>query len=154
MKNSTIKHGFYLQLQEDIDRIDQKADGYRALYYVFRIGLITLASAITVASGWNWLAQKIDVVDIILFLGALSTAVTAIDTLLQIETKKNTYRLMLVELREIRSEFVYYHEYQNADLETVLRDKLFPKYQSTMAYARSLVEKDSEKEETESAQPA
>lgn len=42
-----------------------------------------------------------------LILGATLTDLSAFDTLFQIDSKKNTYKLVLVELRSIRSDFVY-----------------------------------------------
>jgi hypothetical protein len=51
---------------------------------------------------------------------------------------------MLVELREIRSEFVNLYDSKASDIDTIVKDKLFPKYQSVMAYAKSLLEKDND----------
>lgn len=143
MKKIKIDHKFYEQIQFDIDRIDRKADSYRAYYYSLRIMLIILASAITVLSGMKGLCEDF-VLNSVLFLGAASTAATALDTLFQLETKKNTYRLMLVELREIRSEFIFYYEHRKTELDLLMKEKLFPKYQSIMAYSKSLLDRESE----------
>ena len=143
MKNPEIEHDFYKQLQRDIDRIDSKSDKYRNIYYLLRVLLIGLAFIITVLSGWNGKEGE-DILNCVLIFGALTTVITAIDTLFQTETKKNTYRLMLVELREIRSELVFYHMHQDSDLDIIVKDKLFPKYQAIMAYSKSLIEQENE----------
>ncbi|WP_085657075.1 MULTISPECIES: SLATT domain-containing protein [unclassified Pseudomonas] len=146
MKNPSIDHAFYAQLQQDIDRVDSKADTYRLVYYSFRICLILVASAVTLVSGWTGAEADALALKWLLVLGVVTTVITAMDTLFGVETKKNTYRLMLVELREVRSEFVFYFDHQRSDLETVLRDKLFPKYQAIKAYTKALVEQEREKE--------
>jgi hypothetical protein len=148
MKKIQIDHRFYEQIQFDIDRVDKKADSYRVYYYALRIMLIVLASVITILSGMKGLCENF-VLNSVLVLGAASTAATALDTLFQLETKKNTYRLMLVELREIRSEFIFCHEHRRAELDTLMKEKLFPKYQSIMAYSKSLLDKESESQELE-----
>lgn len=146
MKDNSIEHNFYKQLQCDIDRVDSKADRFRAIYYLLRTFLVIVGAAITIVSGWNgenFQAGRC-ALNSLLVLGVLSTVTTAFDALFQVETKKNTYRLMLVELREIRSEFVYLHDNNVSDIDTIVKSKLFPKYQSVMAYAKSLLEKDND----------
>jgi len=151
MKDSAIDDAFYKQLQRDIDKIDEKADLYRAIYYGLRILLIFLASIITVISGWGGNAENPCILNIILVLGASSTAATALDTLFQVETKKNTYRLMLVELRDLRSEFVFYYHHQRTDLEIALKEKIFPKYQAIKAISKTLLENENENEAAKKA---
>ncbi len=90
MKKS-IDHPFYMPLESDIERIDDKADKYRNLFYFMRIGLIVIAGIITIISGlqgYDEIKDKVCLLNSILVLGALITALTSIDTLLQIETKK------------------------------------------------------------------
>lgn len=139
-----IDHPFYLHIESDIERVDNKADKYRSSFYTMRIGLILIAGVITVVSGLKGFDEpedKIFLLNSILILGAFITAMTSIDTLFQIETKKNVYKLMLVELREIRSEIVFYSESEPDKLNEKIRTHLFPKYQSIMAYSKTLIEK-------------
>jgi NADH:ubiquinone oxidoreductase subunit 3 (subunit A) len=95
MKNNSIDHYFYKQLQHDIDRVDTKADRFRAMYYLLRTLLIIIGASITFISGWNSENQQASRIGLnaLLSLGVFSTAITAFDALFQIETKKNTYRL-------------------------------------------------------------
>lgn len=151
MKDKSINHPFYLQIQRDIDRVEKKSDKYRNAFYTIRIGLIIIASAITIASGWKPDPDPVSswIFNLLLVLGALTTAITALDTLFQVETKKNTYKLMLVELREIRSEAVFYHNKKDEKaLQSRIDEHLFPKYQIIMAYSKSLIEKENESKET------
>lgn len=55
----------------------------------------------------------------------------------------NTYKLILVELREIRAELFYYHDNAPEKLQERVENHLFPKYQSVMAYSKTLLEKES-----------
>ena len=139
-----IDHPFYLHIEFDIELVDRKADNYRNSFYMMRIGLIFIAGLMTVISGLNGFEttdNKNCLLNAILILGALITAMTSLDTLFQIETKKNIYKLMLVELREIRSEIVYYSDCDPGNLDEKIRTHLFPKYQSIMAYSKTLIEK-------------
>ena len=149
MKKPQVDHPFFRQIQFDIDRIGRKADFYRGVYYTLRLLLIGFATVVTIMSGLKTGMNQNCIFNILLFVGAGSTAVTAIDTLFQVETKKNNYRLMLVELREIRSELVFHHEHVNTDLNALLKEKLFPKYQSVMAYSKTLLGKESESQDME-----
>lgn len=135
-----IDHPFYQHIELDIERIDDKADKYRNSFYSMRVGLIVIAGIITIISGLQGI-EKIYLLNSILILGALITALTSIDTLFQIETKKNIYKLMLVELREIRSEIVFYSDNDPDKLDEKIRTHLFPKYQTIMAYSKTLIEK-------------
>lgn len=142
-----IDHPFYLQIQNEIDRIDFKADKYRIAFYCMRIGLILIAGIITVISGLKGIDDEECVLNLVLILGAVITALTSMDTLFQIETKKNIYKLMLVELREIRTEIAYYYNNKEAELKAKIESHLYPKYQAVMAYSKTLIEK-IEKEDT------
>lgn len=112
--------------------------------------MILLSAVISVLSGWQ-ADDEIDkdiVLNFILILGVLTTVITAIDSLFQTETKKNVYKLMLVELREIRSEIVYNHEFHKKELDLKIKTVLFPKYQNIMSYAKTLIESDKDLNET------
>jgi hypothetical protein len=138
----TIDHPFFIQIQEGIDKADDKADTYRNLFYFMRVSLIVIAGGITIISGLKGF-PKVDFSKTTLILGAVITALTSIDTLFQIETKKNIYKLILVELREIRSEILYYHDnFTDQKLKERIDLHLFPKYQSVMAYSKTLLEKE------------
>ncbi len=137
----TIDHPFFIQVQNDIDRADFKADTYRNLFYLMRLSLIIIAGAITILSGLKYIDEKSSLT-ITLILGTVITALTSVDTLFQIETKKNTYKLILVELREIRNEIIYYNDnFTPEKLKERIEGHLFPKYQSVMAYSKTLLEK-------------
>ena len=138
----TIDHPFFIQVQDDIDRADDKADTYRNVFYFMRVSLIVIAGAITIISGIKGIAETSSLTST-LILGAVITALTSIDTLFQIETKKNTYKLILVELREIRSDMLFYHDnFPEDKLKDRIDSHLFPKYKSVMAYSKTLIEKD------------
>lgn len=47
----TIDLPFFKQIQEEIDRADNKADTYRNIFYFMRLSLIVIAGIITVVSG-------------------------------------------------------------------------------------------------------
>ncbi|MDP3916229.1 MAG: DUF4231 domain-containing protein [Bacteroidota bacterium] len=145
----TIDHPFFIQVQDDIDRADDKADAYRNIFYFMRVSLIGIAGAITIISGIKGIAETSSLTTT-LILGAVITALTSIDTLFQIETKKNTYKLIHVELREIRSDMLFYYDELTNDItkdrDVKLKDRIdshfFPKYKSVMAYSKTLIEKD------------
>lgn len=141
-----IAHPFYEQIEKEITRINSKADRYRIWFYIMRIGIIVIACTITITSGWKGGVNKENILNSLLVLGAVTTALTSIDTLFQIETKKNVYKLMLAELREIRSEFVYYYDNDRERLNDRINNHLFPKYQNVMAYSKTLTERDSKSE--------
>ena len=96
-------------------------------------------------SGLKGYPEKDCIFNVILVLGAIATAVTSFDTLFQVETKKNAYKLMLVELREIRTEFIFYYEHKRKELDIRIKDYLFPKYQGVVAQSKSLIEKEKDK---------
>jgi hypothetical protein len=141
-----IDHSFYVVIDSEIKRADYKADKYRNAFYGMRITLIVIAGIITIISGLQGISSKEIILNVVLILGALITALTSIDTLFQIETKKNIYKLMVVELREIRSEIVYLNDNEPGKLQERIVSHLFPKYQSVMAYSRTLIEKKDSKE--------
>lgn len=145
MKDKSIEDPFYLQIQREINRIETKAKTNTALFYTIRIIQIILTGAITVLSGLS-----IDDDDshkaLILVIAAVVTLITAIDTLFQLDAKKNTYKLVLFEFRSIRAELVYNHIKANAQDAGSQIDKseLFEKYRKANAYARDLIGTDSD----------
>ncbi len=144
MKDNTITNPFYIQIQKEINRIDKKADLYTWLFYLIRVAQIAMGVVITILSG---LADThVHYTTTVLVLGAIVTAVTAIDTLFHIDVKKNTYKLMLFELRTIRAEFVYKHMLNEKANDPEFISELFEKYRKASLYARDLIGMDTEKE--------
>jgi hypothetical protein len=103
MKEDSITDPFYLQTQKEINRIERKADNYILLFYFIRITQIIFAGIITVLAGMSEI-NDLSQAKIILILGAVTTAITAFDTLFQVDNKKNTYKLVLLnsELLELK----------------------------------------------------
>lgn len=152
MKDKTIDDPFYFQIQREINRIESKSETYSIIFYLIRISQIVLTAAISVISGW---ADDIcNPTAWTLCIGVFVTAITAIDTLFQIEAKRNTYKLILFELRTIRSEFVYKYIQLSTvndskvkeDILQKFREQLFEKYRNANSYARDLIGTDTEKE--------
>ena len=52
--------------------------------------------------------------------------------------QKNTYKLVLFELRTIRAEFVYKHM-QSDKVDVEFKKELFDKYRKANSYARDLI---------------
>ncbi|CAD0000769.1 SLATT domain-containing protein [Flavobacterium chungangense] len=150
MKDNTIDNPFYLQIQREINRIEKKADLHTYLFYLIRVIQILFAGTITVISGLN--NNFSEDTTIVLILGAITTAVTAIDTLFQVDAKKNTYKLVLFELRTIRAELVYKYIQSKLvvdgkkQIEEKVIEELFEKYRKANSYARDLIGTDNEKE--------
>jgi hypothetical protein len=156
MKDITINDPFYLQIQREINRIEKKADLYTFLFYLIKVIQILFAGTITVISGLN---NGIDNnTKVILILGAVTTAVTAIETLFQVDAKKNTYKLVLFELRTIRAELVYkYIQAKPIDgkkqIEEKILEELFEKYRKANSYARDLIGTDNENSSSQTQTP-
>jgi hypothetical protein len=147
MKDKSIEDPFYLQIQREINRIETKAKIYTALFYTVRIIQIILTGAITVLSGLSIDDDSHKV--LILILAAVVTLITAVDTLFQLDAKKNTYKLVLFEFRSIRAELVYNHIKANTvndgnQTDAKEKSELFEKYRKANAYARDLIGTDSE----------
>lgn len=145
-----IEHQFYILINDEVNRINKKSDRYRNVFYCTRITLIVLAAIISILSGWQKTTEKDFILNFILILGVLTTVITAIDSLFQTETKRNVYKLMLVELREIRSEIVYTNEFHTDELDNKIKTILFPKYQNIMSYAKNLIDSDKDLKENNS----
>jgi len=143
MKEDTITDLFYLQIQKEINRIERKADYYVWLFYFIRIIQIIFAGTITVLAGLSKINDN-SVAKATLILGAITTAVTAFDTLFQVDNKKNTYKLVLFELRAIRAEMVY--EFMKAEkISDEFKATFLVKYQKATSYARDLISTDNDK---------
>lgn len=151
MKDKSIEDPFYLQIQREINRIERKAKTYTALFYTVRIIQIVLTGAITVLSGLSIDDDSHKV--LILVLAAVVTLITAVDTLFQLDAKKNTYKLVLFEFRSIRAELVYNHIKANTPDDGSHtgegKFELFEKYRKANAYARDLIGTDSDSDNKE-----
>lgn len=153
MKDKAIDDPFYFQIQREINIVEKKTKVYTGMFYLIRIAQILLTGAITIISGLNdFICYSSSIWTLV--IGTLVTAITAIDTLFQVETKKNTYKLVLFELRAIRAEFVYHFiqlisigdvELRESALQKI-REQLFEKYRNAKAYARDIIGSDAEKE--------
>jgi hypothetical protein len=140
MKDETIDDPFYLQIQKEINRIERKANNYILLFYFIRITQIIFAGIITVLAGISEI-NKLSEAKIILILGAVTTAITAFDTLFQVDNKKNTYKLVLFELRAIRAEIVY-EFMKSKKINDEFKATFLVKYQKATSYARDLISTD------------
>lgn len=137
MKDNSINNPFYIQIQKEINRIERKTRKYALLFYFIRIIQIAFTATITIVSGIADI-EDIATAKVTLILGAVATAVTAFDTLFQTDNKKNTYKLVLFELRSIRAELVYYY-IKNKMIDNNILEMLFNKYQKANDYARDLI---------------
>ncbi|MEO3677496.1 DUF4231 domain-containing protein [Rheinheimera sp. FR7-31] len=150
MKMSYIEDKFYLQIQSEIDKVEKKSDEYRFYYYAIRIFTLLLSGVITILSGLNLGYYKPFepslIQNLILVFGASATVLNGVDTLFQFEKKGSTYKLMLNELRSLRSEIVF-HFIKNKDSNKKLDEKtledLFSKYKTIKQYSNNLLEKES-----------
>lgn len=148
MKDHNIDDPFYKHIQREIKYIERKAHTYTGAFYSIRITQILLGGVVTVLSGINTADGEYGY--LILVLAALVTAITALDTLFQVDNKRNTYQLVLFELRSIRSEMVY--EYLQAEpgpggeklIGAETKKQLYEKYRRAISYARDLIGADSE----------
>jgi hypothetical protein len=143
MKEDSITDPFYLQIQKEINRIERKADNYILLFYFIRITQIIFAGIITVLAGMSKI-NDLSEAKIILILGAVTTAITAFDTLFQVDNKKNTYKLVLFELRTIRAEIVY-EFMKSGGINDEFKATFLGKYQKATSYARDLISTDIDK---------
>lgn len=140
MKDITIDAPFYLQIQREINQIQSKASTYNGFFYAIRILQILITGTITVLSGLH--TKTVDYTSIILVLGTTVTALIAIDTLFGVGSKRNTYKLILFELKAIRSEFVFGIISKNID--PGFLPSLFQKYEKATSLARDLIGSDSQ----------
>ncbi|KFF01961.1 SLATT domain-containing protein [Chryseobacterium luteum] len=143
MKEDSITDPFYLQIQKEINRIQRKAYNYIWMFYIIRITQIIFAGIITVLAGISEI-EDLKTAKPILILGAVTTAVTAFDTLFQVDNKKNTYKLVLFELRGIRAEIVY-EFMKEGKIDNEFKATFFGKYQKATSYARDLISTDVDK---------
>ena len=143
MKEDSITDPFYIQIQKEINRIERKADNYIWLFYIILITQIIFAGIITVLAGMSEI-EDLSNAKTILILGAVTTAVTAFDTLFQVDNKKNTYKLVLFELRTIRAEIVY-EFMKEGKINDEFKATFLGKYQKATSYARDLISTDIDK---------
>jgi steroid 5-alpha reductase family enzyme len=108
MKDTSITDKLYIDIEKKIDRCKTKATAYTVLFYFIRITLILLAAAITLVTAYKK-AFNIDFGELVLWLGAITTVLTATDTLYQTDSKRNTYKTMLHDYRVLRTDFVYHY---------------------------------------------
>ena len=141
MKDVEIKDAFYLQIQREINQIQGKATTYNAFFYGIRILQIFITGLITVFSGLQ--SGTRNLTESVLVLGASATALIAIDTLFGVGSKRNTYKLILFELKSIRSDFVY--TYINSKIDVPFKFDLYQKYVKAISFARDLIGSDSTK---------
>lgn len=120
----------------------RKADHYIWMFYMIRITQIVLAGIITVLAGISEI-EELSKPKTILILGAVTTAVTAFDTLFQVDNKKNTYKLVLFELRAIRAEIVYQFM-KEGNIDNEFRATFLGRYQKATSYARDLINTDAD----------
>jgi hypothetical protein len=130
---------FKTLVKTSIEDTDDKSDWYKKWFYGMRISFIVITGAITILSGWQSVDSKSILLNIILLLGAIITALTSCDTLFQIETKKNVYKLMKVELKEVRNE-VNLHLDEPERLLKLIEEVLYPKYLNIMSYSKVFIE--------------
>lgn len=140
MKEDSITDPFYLQIQKEINRIERKANNYIWIFYMIRMTQIIFAGIITVLAGISEI-ETLSKAKPILILGAVTTAVTAFDTLFQVDNKKNTYKLVLFELRAIRAEIVY-EFMKEGKIDNEFKATFLGKYQKATSYARDLISTD------------
>lgn len=130
---------FKAMVEESINLTDDKSDRYKNLFYTMRISFIVITGLVTILSGLQGVSDKTFVLNCDLVLGALVTALTSCDTLFQIETKKNVYKLMKVELKELRNELKVHAGEEK--LQQMIDEVLYPKYLNIMAYSKVFIEK-------------
>lgn len=137
MKEPAITDPFYLQIQQEINRLDRKVSFYNFAFYSVRVILIGLAGAITIITAAKTAQKGSANYEIIVWLGALTTMLTAADTLFQTDTKLNTYKLMLYDFRTLRTEFV--HRFYQKDLSKEWKEEGYKKYYSIKSLGRDLI---------------
>lgn len=155
MKNTIINEPFYKEIQSEIIRIEKKVDFYTYLFYLSRFLNILFTGLITIISGSNNHLKKHS--KRILFLRAFITSITSLDTLFQVEAKMNRYKLVLFELRNIKSELIYrYFQAQLINGKKQIGEKiieeLFKKYNKVNSYIRDLISTDIEQDSTKYAE--
>lgn len=130
---------FKTLVEASIEYTDDKSDWYKRCFYCMRISFIVITGIITILSGLQGVDKKSILLNFILALGAVITTLTSFDTLFQIETKKNVYKLMKVELKEVRNE-VNLHLDEPERLLKLINEVLYTKYLNIMAYSKIFLE--------------
>ncbi|HYF33483.1 MAG TPA: SLATT domain-containing protein [Chitinophagaceae bacterium] len=138
MKDETINEPLYKYIQDEINKAEKKSDKFRAFFYTSRVIQILLASAVTIMAG---ISEKGEKNEWLLYLGAAITIIAGLETLFQFELKSSTYKLILYELREIRTEII--HLLLKKDrLDASDLDNFFQKYRSIKGSARQMILKE------------
>lgn len=132
MKDNKIDDELYIQIQKEINRIEFKQEFNRALYYIMRIFQIALTGWITFISGSESVNSNL-----ILFLGVVTTGITAIETLFNFDSKKDIYSLLLFDLRAIRAEFVFH--WISGKIDENVKIELFDKYMAAKSSIRTMI---------------
>lgn len=139
MKDSSITDKLYQDIETKIERSKSKANLYSALYYGIRVSLILLAAFITLATAYQEVF-KCDYKMVVLWLGAITTILTAIDTLYQTESKRNTHKTMLHDYRVLRTDFVFH--YNNETISEEKRNSLYEELKRINSLGRELIGND------------
>lgn len=163
MKNKEITDPFYGQIQRGIDITEKKHDQFRTIFYLIRTGQIALTLLITIYSGLlakngadsvppaaareavatTTQSEKLLPIDYVFILGAIATALTALETLFQVEAKKGAYKLALSELRAIRTDYVFAHMKSGKELtDPSFVDGLFERYKTAISHGVTLAGSD------------
>ncbi|THH34579.1 SLATT domain-containing protein [Neolewinella litorea] len=153
MKENSIKDPLYQQIQREMNRVGRKVTIYNSVFYSIRILQIALAGTITVLSGWHNDSDGYS--NIILALGAVITGITAFDTLFQVDSTRNTYKLVLFELRSIRTDIVFQTIQSNRvdGLDEKMQSKLFDRYRRAILFSRELIGSETDKNSHREPQP-
>ncbi|MFP9113740.1 hypothetical protein ACLI1A_07340 [Flavobacterium sp. RHBU_3] len=143
MKDDRITDPFYLLVQQEINRIDRKENIFKWFYYIFRTTQVLLTGTITVIAANKETLFCCSFNVSITLLGAIVTALTALETLFLLGFKKNTYKELLFELREIRAEliFIIYTSGQSIDIARISAGDIrpiFEKYKQAKGLLRGL----------------
>lgn len=139
MKDSTIADNLYQDIQLKINKSKTNANIYSVLYYGIRVSLILLAAFITLATAYQEIIKG-NYKLFILWLGAITTILTAVDTLYQTESKRNTYKTMLHDFRVLRTDFVFH--YTNQTLSEEKRKSLYEEFKRINSLGRELIGND------------
>lgn len=136
MKDESITHPLYVQLQSDIDRVEKLQHKFRKSYYWFRGSQIALTGIITVLSGFETVDHHY-----ILVFGAIVTALTAIETLFRFDTKKDSFSLALFDFRAIRDDFIFLNIQDNINQTT--EREIFDRFVRAKSAHRRTISRDS-----------
>jgi len=136
MKDTTIQDPLYLHIQKEINLAENKSDLYRNCFYFFRVTQILLGAAVTLIAAIVT-GPKVP----LLIIGIALSIISAVETLFEVEVKKSTYKLILFELREIRTEIIYMLMGRADKILTKEEiTSLYEKYKSVRIAAKGLID--------------